>query len=291
METYRFRDSILELYNIAGKTNILSFSFGIFLLIFCCIREFDVVFGGSGYTSIKVFSEYSPAFWWVTYCSFLYALIVPLIRVRKLPYGRRIANFGWTSLGFFLAGLVVLTVSRVKLDSSVSQNLQGVAAVIATILVITGWFVQHQMAANTNRVNHTLNLLLQTRISEVFQTHLTNVNKVYPKRAGSVIPMKDVEAWHTNSEISEDKNSAISSQCYLLNYYEFLAVGIKSGLLDEELLYETHGGIIMGQLDRAVHVINKAQQRSRKSYVEFVSLMERWKPRRDFDSRPADRNE
>lgn len=308
MEAYRFRNTVIELYNIAGKTNLIALVVSIILMIFCVIREIDLALTDeNGRAFLNFYQSYSPAIWSLLYCSIVYAFAVPLLRIRKIPYGKSLSNWGWSIITLLFICLIVIVTTRLNITSDDAGTIQVVATVIAVVVGITGWFVQHQITANTSRVNHTLNILLQTRISEVFENHTKCVNKIYPNKYFSVIPEQDVKNWHEinsnnsgessqpahnkkpraelSSPTQNDLDQAITSQFYLLNYYEFLAVGVKTGLLDEELLYETIGGIVIRQVQRSEKLINHARHTSAKTFINLVQMEQRWKPRREFENK------
>lgn len=304
-QTYGIRNTFFELYSIAGKTNIISLILAIFILFFCGYRELDLLFAPNEIP--EVFTKYkdiSPALWALVYCLLLYAFSVPLIRIRKLPYGRLISNIAWLTLAVLLVFIISISISRIQLLSEGRDYLQGIIAIVAVFVAITGWFVNHQIASFNNRVNHTLNMLLQTRISPVFQEHNNNSNKVYPPKSKTIIPDEDIQSWLSYNPLIEDDvpaenkcpnncgmtqtkiekiSKAISSQCYLLNYYEFLAAGIESGLLDEELLFQTIGGIVLSHIDKSKSLISHFTKDSPKSYENLIMLEKRWRPRRQFE--------
>lgn len=295
---YGIQDTFLEIYAVAGKTNVLSLLASILIFIFCLFREIDILFANAPLPpAFEWYLNFSPALWIATFCSCLYALAVPLLRIRKLPYGRRISNIAWSLFVVIFVILISTSLARIQILGSPKDYMQGVIAIIAVLVAVTGWFVNHQIAAFNSRVNHTLNLLLQTRVSNVFQEHANKVNLIYPSKVRSVISIDDVEEWlafipeiedskenlEKTRTLKEKKCEAIASQNYLLNYYEFLSVGIASGLLDEELLYQTIGGITVSQVNRSTNLIDRSRIDSPKTFEHLMQLYNRWSSRREYE--------
>lgn len=144
--------------------------------------------------------------------------------------------------------------------------------VIAIWAAGVGWYIHFQASAKNHRTNNAFSLLMQTRTCAEFLNRAQVVQHRYPH--GSVVPKEDVELFASSAlrdlreqlreaespdasvvtaEASADtsaeqvriakeyleKAKAADALKYLLNYYEFMSVGIKAKDLDEELLYQT----------------------------------------------------
>ncbi|WP_430454920.1 DUF4760 domain-containing protein [Rheinheimera sp.] len=302
-QTYQRSDTIKSLYTIANKSNVIAFFVSVFLYFYCGIKEFETI--ASSATALtptdkaaaSYFMSISEVVYATAMCSLVYALFYPLIKIRKYPHGRFVSN----TIAGLLVIISVFSVIMVLLRTTFNDlqtALSGTLGVIAAIAAITGWVVNHQIAAANNRVNQTLNLILQTRISSVYQEHETAIRSVYSSR--DVISKEDVKDWIENPvkvhddtaceignctkkdkllTIKDKKHKALVSCCYMLNYYEFLASGVNSGLLDEELLYQTVGGMLLRQNNQMRAVIDHFRESSKKSLEHLIELEERWQPR------------
>jgi hypothetical protein len=87
--------------------------------------------------------------------------------------------------------------------------------------------IQAVLSIRNSRKQHTMNLLLQSRLSTEFNKHVNAIRNTFPD--GSEITYENAR-----------KSEAFESVRYILNYYEFIAVGLKHRDLDERLLRDSH---------------------------------------------------
>lgn len=273
-ERYTYSDTFKAMLREAQLFNYIMFFIGLAISVFC--------FGANG-SSQGFYAENWLIYWVVSYFLVLTSFLMPLNKIKHLPYGRRIFYISLTIFAVIFIVLFREIWEEFKSPSEMSQkSLEMLGYSIAATVAIFGWFIQHQLTRQHNKVSHSLNILLQMRVSEEFQKHMKQANKFYSSRTRHKISDADMTKYHSEDEL-DDKIKSIESHIYLLNYYEFLAYGIKSGTLDEELLFQTLGGIVIGHFDRAEAVIKKARESSPKIYESLVNLEDRWKIRRQYD--------
>ena len=236
---------------------------------------------------IANFSTYKVFYWALNYVFFLMFILGPLYRSKAAPGGNKRY---WYTLGVLALPLFLLLFSLAPWIVNEQGEVNGLVAIaITTAVVITGWFVQHQITLQNNRTSHTLNLLLQMRLSDEFQSNYRAVSDIYPRTTHKVIPQADVELFFAKTteqrkSLAEDKATAITGQIYLLNYYEFLAYGIYSRNLDGELLYQTQAGVIMGTFDKSEHIVAHLQALQPKAYKSLIDLLDSWDERYKTES-------
>lgn len=288
-EKYTVSDTITGIRRETKTFNYVAFILGLFVAVF--------VLGANG-TEEGFYAENKLSFWMASYVLIFIGLFTPLSRAKYLPHGKRFYFVGFGLLVFlFLLLTKAVWYSFVPVSGAeaiTTQEVDMIGYSVAVLLAVLGWFVQHQLTLQHNKTNHSLNVLLQMRVSEEFQQQTRLANEYYPSRNGTVIPEADVKEYHSSgTDFTQNKGEknesnaklkSISAHSYLLNYYEFLAFGICSGTLDEELLYQTLGGVLIGHVNRARNVVNFARKASLKTFVNLVELDERWQERRQFDS-------
>ncbi len=167
-------------------------------------------------------------------------------------------------------------VALVGIGSSLLTALLGVGVAIWT-------YVRSSAAAlRAGRKQHTITILFQTRVSKDFQA--TNAAR---KAAFPVDQDITLDAWqaarHATAETAgsaaratELQNGADALQ-QLLNYYEFLAVGIAQGDLDEDLLRASIRGIMCNLVDDSRHMIAALRQNNPQTLEHLVDLYGRWR--------------
>lgn len=175
----------------------------------------------------------------------------------------------------YLAGLVaaaaVAIVYWAASDSKFDEKdwISFGALVVALLTFLTREF----LAARATRRQHTVTVLLQSRLSTAFNERLKAMDKHYPS-APSLVRFQ-IADWQI-----ADKSDAIQGLRYLLNYYEFIATGIRIGDLDEDFLFETVGGIVANLCNIGEHFISEAQKRHASVYEHVIWLRDRWAHRR-----------
>lgn len=106
------------------------------------------------------------------------------------------------------------------------SNPLPVVGYFAGMVALAGWMIQAKIATRNSRKQHTMNVLFQTRMSKEFQDHVDRITKKYPD--GAPIPYEEI--------ILPENADVFASVRFILNYYEFIAVGIEHGDLDEPLI-------------------------------------------------------
>ncbi|WP_317057626.1 DUF4760 domain-containing protein [Roseovarius rhodophyticola] len=147
------------------------------------------------------------------------------------------------------------------------------------------------------RKQHTITILLETRLSETYSQLNKTRKQVYP-------PGKDInpEQFYTDyvSEYSSTSTDAPSMDCrrsaaealsVILNYYEFLAVGLADGDLDEAMLKKTIRGVMCRLVDDARYLIAAEQKTNLKTFEHLIDLYASWRDpnAKDRDCTPNER--
>lgn len=102
----------------------------------------------------------------------------------------------------------------------------GIAGIVAAV---TGWITTAWVSLHNVRRQHTVNVLLQSRLSQAYQGRLKDAYSGYPVTP-QITYMQEGD-WNDPMKLE-----AIEGIKYLLNYFEFLAIGIRTGDLDERTL-------------------------------------------------------
>lgn len=294
METYNIKHTLKEFCTLGRPSNYVCLFLSVLISFFIGLREIDLL--NLAYEEkidlYPIYVEYSSAFWATAWALFAYSLTLPLIRVKTKPFGNRVSIIGFAVLGALFVTLLIFIVTHWQGTEASNQDdmISIVGLILASIVAIFGWFVQYQVSRHNNRINHSLNVLLQTRLSEEFQRHSRASSKTYPNRKFSVIPPEDVD-YYFNGDVEanscqtqQQKVEAISAQIYIINHYEFLSCGIESNVLDEELLYKTLAGIILRQIERSEHIIKHSKSISPKTFEHLLKIKARWAARHHFES-------
>ncbi len=151
----------------------------------------------------------------------------------------------------------------------------GVAGILAAA---TGWVVTSMVNLHNARRQHTVNVLLQSRLSQAYQQRLRDVVEKFP------VTPKVTRLKMGDWDFPENA-VAIDGVKYLLNYFEFVAVGIRTGDLDEKTLKMSLRGILITLCDMADVYVRYQRGEfeqndgypSNRSYEHMLWLRDRWK--------------
>ncbi|SFS46888.1 protein of unknown function [Sulfitobacter marinus] len=173
-----------------------------------------------------------------------------------------------------------------------------VAAISVVAAILTFWF-STRAARHAQRKQHTITVLLETRLSSEFQGTIEKRRAYFPEYTdvafddwnaarNTMTPpgaSMDVIAEH---KVRRDSALALTT---LLNYYEFLAVGITEGDLDEEMLKKTLRSIMCNLVDDSRHLIAGMQKINPNTYEHLTALYGQWRKQnaRDINGSPNER--
>lgn len=121
---------------------------------------------------------------------------------------------------------------------------------------------------NTVR-QHTVTTLLQSRLSATYMKYADDLSTHY---------IKHDKACKENPANRVDVLDGIDTLAlrYILNYFEFIAVGIKRGDLDEDMLYDSLRGILAMNVKKSHGWIKMLQIETPTVYEHVLWLNWRW---------------
>jgi hypothetical protein len=251
---------------------------------------------------------YEQNFWWILYMSWVLMVlstINPLIHIqhekKEVPIGLLVSISVFHLLSLLVISALVL-IKKYPAQPAVLTALIGSAA--AAAMAGVGWYVQFLSSAKTQRRAHTFNVLMQSRLSKEFQEQVRSRDRHFPpeykinaveaelcSKEGLQLQIKAIQKKYKrrikaspdkkqaleevkSKQIAEleDKYSSIQGIKYLLNFYEFLCAGIRSGDLDGELLFQTLSGIGVGLYTDTEHyrAAVKARQTNAFEHMDTV---------------------
>jgi hypothetical protein len=137
---------------------------------------------------------------------------------------------------------------------------------------LTGWIITAMVTVRNSIKQHTINALLQSRLSATYMAHADVVNRNFIAPDGSLRPLLQSEL-----QVQSDATQAkLNSLRYILNYIEFISVGIRYGDLHESLLKSSLRGIVLNAFRFSEAYIKHSQKANTKAYENLVWLKDRW---------------
>jgi hypothetical protein len=169
----------------------------------------------------------------------------------------------------FLISVVVVTAIGIPLFApGLFKDTQWVAYTAAAF-TLTGWLTREFFALRAMRKQHTVTVLLQSRMSTAFNDRYKALTKIYPVTP-AVTPVS-LGDWNDPAKVE-----AIEALKYFLNYYEFIAIGVRTGDLDEDYLHLSLSGIVPGLCNMGDAYIQFCRTTDQNTYKNLLWLKDRW---------------
>lgn len=151
----------------------------------------------------------------------------------------------------------------------------ALTAVGGILFAVYSYFRNAKRAEAAQRKQHTINILFQSRLSEHFQKTNSLRKEIFP--TDQDIFLDDWKAARARDGKPREGAEALQQ---LLNYYEFLAVGMSQGDLDKDLLHKSIRGIMCNLVDDARYMIAELRENDAKTLEYLASLYEEWREER-----------
>lgn len=182
-----------------------------------------------------------------------------------------------TLLGFLLMAVVVLSLAFMAWQFLAPKGTWGtlkaeqILTVVGVMAAVCGWLIAGIINLRNSIRQHTISTLLQSRLSATYMQYADKLSKHYG----------DYEARkRADPDLQENatENADILALRYILNYFEFIAIGIKRGDLDEGMLRDSLRGILLKNVSMSMPWISEQQSQSAHLYENLLWLHGRWKP-------------
>lgn len=182
-----------------------------------------------------------------------------------------------TLLGFLLMAVVAVSLLFMGWQFLAPKGTWGtlkaeqVLTVVGVMAAVCGWVIAGMINLRNSIRQHTISTLLQSRLSATYMQYADKLSRHYG----------DYEARkRANPALRENAtdNADILALRYILNYFEFIAIGIKRGDLDEGMLRDSLRGILLKNVSMSMPWIRAEQRQSARLYENLLWLHGRWKP-------------
>lgn len=157
-------------------------------------------------------------------------------------------------------------------NSPPNLDTQNWMLLISLASAITGWIITAIVNVRNSIKQHTINTLLQSRLSATYMAHADVVNKNFIAQDGTLKPLQQSEL-----ELQSDATQVkLNSLRYVLNYIEFISIGIRYGDLHESLLKSSLRGIVLNAYKFSEVYIRHSQKINIRAYENLRWLRNRW---------------
>lgn len=212
----------------------------------------------------------------------LSALIITLFyRAISSRYAETKTGIRYISISFFIVSVICYLVLSLQTQGGTDYQ-TSLALFVSSSLLGAGWWVQATINSAAARKSHTVNTVMNHRYSEFFFKRSDHFSNMFP--VGTVINPAVIECAFTRDksrykdiDFDKDMIQAAKDLNYIMNFYEFIAVGVNSGDFDEKLIRECYEGIIIGMEKRGFHMIQHMRRtQGQKVFCSLVELVDKW---------------
>ena len=148
---------------------------------------------------------------------------------------------------------------------------------LGVVAAVVGWITSAIVTMRNSIRQHTVTTLLSSRLSETYMSQTRLVNARYFSPSGALYRLTEDEVKAARPE------AQLAALRYLLNYFEFIAVGIRYSDLDEKLLKNTLRGILCGVYEAAGPLVSQRRRapagskaEKSKTFEHLEWLYDRW---------------
>ncbi|NWA87619.1 DUF4760 domain-containing protein [Pseudomonas sp. D8002] len=207
-------------------------------------------------------------------------IILTLYRIISEKYQETKVGIKYIAYSFFLVSISTYLVLRYQ---GVTKDYQTSLALFASSSLLgAGWWVQATISSAAARKAHTVNTIMSHRYSELFFKRNDNATKNFPPRRSVHPTLVDYannpsDKKFVHAEIPEHYVQAVRDFNYVLNFYEFISVGVISGDFEERLVKECYEEIVTGLEKRGYYAIKSHQRLDGEGiFCNLIKLVDRW---------------
>lgn len=178
-------------------------------------------------------------------------------------------------LGFVLIGVLVIAAVFVVWQLSADKGSWGklktehFLAATGMMAAVCGWLIAGIITLRNSIKQHTINTLLQSRLSGTYMGYADTLSQHYMAYDAR---KKD----NPTLRESPTDGADILALRYILNYFEFVAVGIKRGDLDEGTLRDSLRSILRKNVTMSMAWIANERATNPNLYAHLLWLFRRW---------------
>jgi len=209
--------------------------------------------------------------------------IVYILLSRK--YGELKRSIGFISVCISIISFIYYYLMA-KTSASVGYQ-TTLSLFVSSLLICAGWWTQSTINRSAQRKSHTLNLITNQRFSDVFMSNNHDAVNAFGLDITVHPSWFDVSFKGMQAEKPRFKNikfindyeqyiKGVRGLSYLLNFYEFVAVGIIKGDLDSTMMRECFSGSVLRLEKRSFFLIRLSMEKDKKAYENFVTLLKMW---------------
>lgn len=160
-------------------------------------------------------------------------------------------------------------------ENSLANKNAVIGLIMTVAITIAGWLYTSKIQLINSIKQHTLTVLLDSRLSEEYMKNAYYVNELFTLNSSNnhKISIQDVRSLRPSIEDEMKYRHAIF---YILNYFEFIAIAVRNRDLDEFLLKSSWQSIVVSNCNFFSQLIIDLQTEKDTHFKNLVALHKRW---------------
>lgn len=135
---------------------------------------------------------------------------------------------------------------------------------------VAGWISSLIIATRNSIKQHTINTLLNSRLSTEYMKNAREINARYFNASFEIYRLTTAE------RESRDPDAKLAELGYILNYLEFISAAVRAGDLNEQLMRQTLRAMLCSFYELSEEYILAARKNNRLSFENLHWLYNRW---------------
>ena len=142
----------------------------------------------------------------------------------------------------------------------------------AAMTAMLGWGVSALVTISNSVKQHSINTLLQSRLSATYMCYADLVNTTFNSFAKTY--GYDATKWDGTDPVAEMDREALR---YVLNYMEFIAIGVRHGDLNRTMMRSSLGSILKNTVIFSRSYIESSLVNQPRAFCNLLWLFNEWK--------------
>ncbi|AQZ81200.1 DUF4760 domain-containing protein [Acinetobacter calcoaceticus] len=157
-------------------------------------------------------------------------------------------------------------------NAGTSETSNTILVLLGIVAAILGWLFPARGQALTATRNHSIQTLMESRLSDAYTRQVELCTEVLVKFKKEKGESYNLTTDDFNTLDQKYKNAIF----YLLNYLEFVSVGVRFNDLDENLMRNMMKSIINANFTFFGEIIKDKQTKTPSIYEHLTALQKRW---------------
>ena len=158
------------------------------------------------------------------------------------------------------------------LSTGTRDTSNTILVLLGILAAVIGWIFQTRGQSLNSTRTHSIQTLMESRLSEIYIKQVEKATEIYNTFKTTNGETYNLQ-WNDFKGLNQDSVNAIY---YLLNYLEFVSVGVRFNDLDEKLMKNMMKSIMQNNFTFFEEIIKEKQKTKPSVFEHLTALNHRW---------------